>query len=64
MSSQRALSLLDIPWLRQAAGSAGALDVPQGIAGKLLTGGYVERDERRGCLTITNRGKLALTRLG
>jgi hypothetical protein len=57
------LTIVDIPWLRLAAKPSGALDVPHGIATKLLAGGLVERDLRRHCLTITARGQLALTRL-
>ena len=60
---QFALSLTDIPWLRRAALATGAVEMPPGIATKLLAGGFVERDLKRGSLTITPRGKLALTRL-
>jgi len=59
-----ALTLQDIPWLRQSSRKDGAVAVPSGVASKLLAGGFVERDATRECLTITNRGKLALTRLG
>ena len=64
MNNSRALTLLDIPWLRLASQKNGALEVPQGIATKLLTGGLVELDSARSCLTITRRGRLALERLG
>jgi hypothetical protein len=63
MPFTRALNLLDIPWLRVAARPSGAVDVPPGIAAKLLAGGLVKRDVKRDCLTITPRGQLALTRL-
>lgn len=59
-----ALTLHDIPWLRQSSRKDGAVAVPSGVATKLLAGGLVERDATRECLTITNRGRLALTRLG
>jgi hypothetical protein len=64
VSQSRALTLLDIPWLRLASQKAGALSVPPVIATKLLAGGLVEVDSARACLTITNRGRLALARLG
>ena len=64
MNNSRALTLLDIPWLRLASHKNGALSVPQGIASKLLAGKLVELDSARDCLTITNRGRLALERLG
>jgi hypothetical protein len=64
MTPSRALTLLDIPWLRLASHKNGAPAVPQGIAKKLIAGGLVELDSARDCLTITNRGRLALERLG
>ena len=59
-----ALTLHDIPWLRQCSRKDGGVAVPSSVATKLLAGGLVERDATRECLTITSRGKLALTRLG
>ena len=64
MAPQRALTIVDIPWLRRASQKSGALLVPQGIASRLLAGGLVELDLSRECLTITKRGQLALTKLG
>ena len=64
MANQNALTLTDIPWLRQAANKAGAQDVPTTIAHRLLTGGLVELHTDRLTLRITKRGQLALTRLG
>ena len=58
------LQLADIPWLRLASHKHGALDVPRGIAVKLLAGGFVTADKGGNCLTITRRGELALNRLG
>ena len=63
MAAQPALTLLDIPWLRQAAGKAGAHNTPELIATRLLAGGLVIRDDKADCLKITKRGELALTRL-
>jgi hypothetical protein len=65
MAQQRALTIVDIPWLRRASQKSGALLVPRGIADRLLAGGLVEQlDTTRDCLTITRRGQLALTKLG
>ena len=64
MASHNALTLHDISWLRQASHKAGALAVPTTIAKRLISGGFVERDVQRDCLTITKRGEIALTRLG
>jgi len=60
---QHALTLIDIPWLRLAARRSGTLDMPQGVAAKLLAGKLVERDRTGDCLKITVRGQLALDRL-
>jgi hypothetical protein len=64
MASHNALTLHDISWLRQASHKAGALEVPSTVASRLISGGLVERDLQRDCLTITKRGELALNRLG
>ena len=64
MVNHNALTLHDIAYLRQASHKAGALSVPAVVASRLLGGGLVSRDERSGCLMITARGRLALTRLG
>jgi hypothetical protein len=63
MTARAALTLLDIPWLRLSARPAGAVDMPQTIASRLLAGGLVQR-AKPDCLKITARGQLALTRLG
>ena len=64
MANQPALTIVDIPWLRLASRKTGALAVPREVATKLLAGGFVELDATRDCLMITNRGQLALTKLG
>lgn len=64
MSQLAPLTIADIPWLRLAARKGGVVDVPHGVAAKLLKGGFVRVDaSARDCLTITPRGELALTRL-
>jgi hypothetical protein len=64
MLCNRALTLLDLPWLRLAGKPTGALNVPDAIARNLLSCGYVNRHEPSKSLRITSRGQLALTRLG
>jgi hypothetical protein len=65
MANLSALTLYDIQYLRQASRKIGASEVPPGIAKRLLSGGLVAIDPRNtACLTITERGRLALTRLG
>jgi len=63
MAAQPALTLVDISWLRSAAAKAGALNVPQSIAARLVAGSLVVREGTPECLKITARGQLALTRL-
>jgi hypothetical protein len=63
MQINRTLQIVDIPWLRMAARAEGAVDVPPVIATKLLAGGFVQNDMKRGRLIITARGRLALDRL-
>ena len=64
MNNHNALTLHDIAYLRRASHKAGAESVPAGIAKRLLSGGLVSHDVRKDCLMITERGRLALTRLG
>ena len=64
MISRAPLLIMDIPWLRLAAGKRGALGVPAAISGKLLKAGFVRADVQCDCLRITRLGELALTRLG
>ena len=64
MRNQSALTVIDISWLRRASHKAGVLAVPSSIASRLLTGGLVQTDATRECLTITPKGRLALERLG
>jgi hypothetical protein len=64
MASARALTILDIPWLRQSASKTGAHAAPSMIASRLLAGGLVTSDTKTDALIITKRGQLALTRLG
>ena len=62
MKTAAALNLLDIPWLRRSARKEGVLDAPSDIAVKLLSCGLVERGGAN-VLTLTARGRIALTRL-
>jgi hypothetical protein len=64
MATARALTLLDIPWLRQSSLKAGASGAPSEIATRLVRGGLVSIDFKTDALIITKRGELALTRLG
>lgn len=64
MANLLALTLYDIQYLRQASRKIGASEVPPTIAKRLLSGGLVAIDPRTACLTITERGRLALSRLG
>ena len=64
MAQKRALTIVDMPWLRQASQKAGASAVPVDIANKLLASGLVELDAAHACLKITKRGQLALNMLG
>ena len=63
MASNNALTLHDISWLRQASHKTGAASVPPMIAKRLVAGGFVIAGANN-CFTITQRGHLALTRLG
>ena len=54
----------DILWLRKASTKAGAESVPPAIAEKLIAAGLIEHDGNRAALKITEKGRIALTKLG
>jgi hypothetical protein len=54
----------DILWLRKAATKSGADGVPDAIADKLLSAGLLERENNQRALRITEKGRIALSKLG
>ena len=58
------LDFEDILWLRRAATKAGAVQVPPGIAEKLISAGLIEAGAKPPVMKITEKGRIALTKLG
>lgn len=58
------LDFEDIHWLRRAATKAGADQVPPAVAQKLINAGLVESAPKPPNLKITEKGRIALTKLG
>lgn len=58
------LDFQDILWLRRSATKAGAVQVPSGIAEKLITAGLMEIEGKPPTVKITEKGRIALTKLG
>ncbi|HUP93619.1 MAG TPA: hypothetical protein VM164_01840 [Burkholderiales bacterium] len=54
----------DILWLRRAATKAGADHVPPEIAERLLNAGLIEMGAKPPSLKITEKGRIALSKLG
>lgn len=54
----------DILWLRRASTKAGADHVPAEIADKLIAAGLVEVSTKPPSLKITEKGRIALAKLG
>ena len=54
----------DILWLRKAATKAGADHVPAEIAEKLIAAGLIEVTAKPPSLKITEKGRIALSKLG
>jgi hypothetical protein len=54
----------DILWLRRAATKAGADHVPPEIAERLLNAGLIEMAAKPPSLKITEKGRIALSKLG
>ena len=58
------LDFEDILWLRRAATKAGAVQVPPAIAEKLMSAGLIERGTKPPTMKITEKGRIALSKLG
>ena len=54
----------DILWLRRAATKTGADRVPTEIADKLIKAGLIEVTAKPQNLKITDKGRIALSKLG
>jgi hypothetical protein len=58
------LDFQDILWLRRAATKAGANQVPPAIAEKLVAAGLIETSAKPPGMKITEKGRIALAKLG
>ena len=58
------LEFEDILWLRRAATKAGAVQVPPAIADKLIHAGLIEVGSKPAAMRITEKGRIALSKLG
>ena len=58
------LDFQDILWLRRAATKAGASHVPPAIAEKLVSAGLIEPGAKPPTMRITEKGRIALSKLG
>ena len=58
------LDFQDILWLLRAATKAGASHVPPAIAEKLMSAGLIEPGAKPPTVRITEKGRIALTKLG
>ena len=63
-SAHSQLDFEDILWLRRAATKAGASQVPPAIAEKLIGSGLIEPGTKPPVLRITEKGRIALEKLG
>ena len=54
----------DILWLRRAATKSGADHVPPAIAQKLIEAGLIEVGTKPATMRITEKGRIALAKLG
>lgn len=54
----------DIVWLRRASHKSGADNVPAAVAEKLVAAGLIENEPNRPVFRITEKGRIALAKLG
>jgi hypothetical protein len=64
VSKESRIDFEDILWLRRAATKAGADHVPPAIAEKLINAGLIEVTSKPPSLKITEKGRIALSKLG
>lgn len=64
MDKNHQIDFQDILWLRRAATKAGADHVPPEIAERLLNAGLIEMAAKPPSLKITEKGRIALSKLG
>lgn len=58
------LDFEDILWLRRAATKAGASQLPPAIEKKLTSAGLIEAGAKPLSMKITEKGRIALSKLG
>ena len=63
-NEKQRIDFQDILWLRRAATKSGADQVPPAIAQKLLGSGLIEAGAKPPVLRITEKGRIALSKLG
>ena len=63
-NEKQRIDFQDILWLRRAATKLGAEHVPPAIAEKLIGAGLIEAGAKPPILRITEKGRIALSKLG
>jgi hypothetical protein len=63
-SAHSQLDFEDILWLRRAATKAGAAQLPPPIAEKLIGAGLIKPGTKPPTFRITDKGRIALEKLG
>jgi hypothetical protein len=64
LATKSQIAFEDILWLRRAATKTGAEGVPDEIARKLIRAGLLEAEQNQRTLRITEKGRIALSKLG
>ena len=64
IQKQAKIEFEDILWLRKAATKAGADHIPPAIAEKLIGAGLIEPGAKPPTHRITEKGRIALSKLG
>jgi hypothetical protein len=54
----------DIRWLRRASGKSGSGSIPAVVAKRLVAAGLLEAGPRRSTMSLTDKGRIALSKLG
>lgn len=64
MNDKLKLGFEDIRWLRRASGKSGSETVPPAVVKRLMDAGLMETGPRPTSVKLTEKGRIALSKLG
>ena len=63
-NEDRKIAIEDMRWLRRASGTSGSGSIPPVVAKRLAEAGLLKAGPRRSTMSLTDKGRIALSKLG